>query len=154
MSNSERKYFTVEEANRMLPLVRSIVRDIVELYEDVHERRERLARVRQSPGSSGRDETSPYSEELQQIEQDIDRDIRRLKDYSDELQKLGVELKDPVIGLVDFYAKMDGRDVYLCWKLDEDEVAYWHDLDAGFGGRQPLLEGSIPGESSATNEGS
>lgn len=152
MTTTDRKYYTVDEANRTLPLVRSIVNDIVELYRDVHERRERLARVRQLPGSSSRDDESVYSEELQQMEQEIDRDIERLKEFAHELENLGVELKDPIVGLIDFYGKMDGRDVYLCWKLDEDEVAHWHELDAGFAGRQSLLEDSITGGSATSTE--
>ena len=150
MSSAERKYFTVEEANRTLPLVSAIVRDIVDLYNDVHERRERLARVRHRPGSSQSGESTPYSEELEQIERELDTDIGRLKSFTDELQRLGVELKDPVSGLIDYYSKMDGRDVSLCWKLGEEEVAYWHELDAGFSGRQSLFENSVPGD--ATNE--
>ena len=150
MSSADRKYFTVEEANRTLPLVSAIVRDIVDLYNDVHERRERLARVRHRPGSSQSDESTPYNEELEQIEREFDKDIARLKSFTDELLRLGVELKDPVSGLIDYYSKMDGRDVYLCWKLGEEEVAYWHELDAGFSGRQSLFENSVPGD--ATNE--
>ena len=111
MSTADRKYFTVEEANRTLPLVSAIVRDIVDLYNDVHERRERLARVRHRPGSSQSGESTPYSEELEQIERELDTDIGRLKSFTDELQRLGVELKDPVSGLIDYYSKMDGRDV-------------------------------------------
>lgn len=145
MNGTQRTYFTVEEANRRLPLVQRIVRDIVELYRDVHERRERLAVLRQRSGSSRRAENTPYSEEVEHMEQEIDRDIDRLNGFTRELHKLGVELKDPIAGLVDFYSKMDGRDVYLCWKLGEEEIGHWHELEAGFAGRQSLLEGSFPG---------
>ena len=148
----KKKYFTVEEANQMLPLVRAIVEDIVELFRDVHDRRERLSRVRQLPGASGRDEKSVYNEELLQIEEDLDKDITKLEGYVDELQGLGIELKDFVSGLVDFPSKMDGREVYLCWRLGEDEVGYWHELDAGFQGRHSLLEGSVPGDGSTDDE--
>ena len=148
----KKKYFTVEEANQMLPLVRDIVEDIVALFRDVHDRRERLSRVRQLPGASARDEKSVYNEELLQIEEDLDKDITKLEGYVDELQRLGIELKDFVSGLVDFPSKMDGREVYLCWRLGEDEVAFWHELDAGFQGRQSLLEGSVPGDGSADDE--
>jgi len=149
MNGKHRKYYTLEAANRTLPLVNAIVRDIVELYSDVHERRERLAKVRQRRGASRHDDRSPYTEELEHIEQELDKDIDRLRAFTDELQKLGVELKDPVSGLVDFHSRMDGREVYLCWKLGEEEIAYWHELDAGFSGRQSLLEGSVSGESDA-----
>ncbi len=145
MTFPDRKYFTVEEANRTLPLVTVIVRDIVELYRDIHERRERLARVRQLPGGVRRDKDSPYSEELEEIDAEIDKDIERLQNFCEEIQSIGVELKDPSTGLIDFYSKMDGQDVYLCWKLGEPEIMYWHDLDAGFLGRQSLLQNSSPG---------
>jgi len=55
-----------------------------------------------------------------------------------EVAELGIEVKDPERGLIDFRSKMRGREVYLCWKLDEDKVSWWHDMDAGFAGRQPL----------------
>jgi hypothetical protein len=139
-----KKYFTVAEANAMLPLVRAIVDDIVALYNEVHERRDRLAKVRRLPGHR-RDEDNPYDEEVQQIEDEIEKDGQRLNEFCDELRRLGVELKDPVIGLVDFLAQIDGRDAYLCWKLGEGEIAYWHELNAGFSGRQSLLEGSGTG---------
>ncbi len=138
-----KKFFNVEEANRHLPLVRAIVEDIVKLFRDVHERRERLNRVRQVHGKSARDETSLYGEELEQIERDLDMDIARLDGYVAELHELGALLKDPVAGLVDFPTFIDGREAYLCWKLGEEEIAYWHTLDGGFQGRQSLLERSV-----------
>jgi hypothetical protein len=146
-----KKYFTVAEANAMLPLVRAIVDDIVSLYADIHERRDRLAKVRLLPGHR-RDEDNPYDEEVQQIEDEIEKDIHRLNEYCDELRRLGVELKDSVVGLVDFLTQIDGRDAYLCWKRGEGEIAYWHALDTGFGGRQSLLEGSVTGEKPSEGE--
>ena len=142
----EKKYFTVEEANQRLPLVRAIVEDIVHLYRDVHERRQRLIRVRQLPGGTDRDERSVYGEELRQIEQEIDKDISRLQDFVDELKDIGGVLKDPAIGLVDFRTLMDGREAYLCWQLGENEISYWHELDAGYQGRQPIFDTLLSGE--------
>ena len=129
-----KKVFDVEEANRHLPLVRAIVEDIVKLFRDVHDRRERLNRVRQVHGKSARDENSLYGEELEQVERDLEKDITRLDGYVEELHELGAVLKDPVTGLVDFRTQIDGREAYLCWKLGEEEIAYWHKLDARFPG--------------------
>lgn len=151
-AKKKKKYFTVEQANRMLPLVRAIIEDIVRLFHDVHERRERLAKVRQLPGASKRNEESVYGQELQHIEEELDKEIERLQEYVDELHGLGVELKDYVSGLVDFPSLMDGREVYLCWRLGEDDVAHWHELDAGFQGRQSLLEESVSGEEPSGDE--
>jgi hypothetical protein len=143
-ASENKRYFTVEEANARLPLVRAIVQDIVALYEEVHERRERLARIRQIRGGQQEDD-SPYSDELRHSEVELDKDIARLEAYAGELRELGAELKDPVIGLVDFLTRIDGRDAYLCWKLGEEDIQHWHDLDSGFRGRQSLLEGALSG---------
>jgi len=132
-----KKFFTVQQANQTLPLVRVIVQDIVDLFREVQERRERVDRIKEARGSR-RQEENVYSEELEQIEEEIEKDIERLKAFVDELQAIGVEFKDPMIGLVDFPTRMDGREAYLCWKLGEGEIGHWHELDGGYKGRRPL----------------
>lgn len=143
---ANKKYFTPEEANQALPLVRAIVTDIVRQFRDVQERKERLERIRR-PKNASREGTDLYSEEVSQIEDELEKDAATLQGYIDELGKLGVQLKDFVRGLVDFPSIMDGREVYLCWLLGEEEVTHWHELDAGFQGRQSLLAGSVESES-------
>src|SRR6476620_10187027 len=137
------RLFTIEQANATLPLVRAITSDLAALAKDVVERRHRLALL-----TSGRDlkPGDPYSDELAQMESELERDAIRLQGYVDELRELGVEPKGAVEGLVDFPCLMDGKLVLLCWRLGEPEVLYWHDLDSGFGGRQPLTAGSISGD--------
>lgn len=130
-----KKYFTAAEANAALPLVRAIVRDIAELARDLRDRHERLTRVR--PGQRGA-LSEAAQEEVHLAEVEIERDRERLQEYERELKELGVELKDYFTGLVDFPCRMDNREVYLCWRLGEPEVAYWHELEAGFAGRQHL----------------
>ena len=135
------RLFTAQEANATLPLVRAIVQDITQLAGELVGRRERLslllARNRHQPQDL-------YGEELAQIEEVLERDSRQLREYAEELQALGVELKSALEGLVDFPAMREGRRVCLCWKLGEAEVAHWHELDAGFQGRQPLSGGGPP----------
>ena len=123
------RLFTIEQANAMLPLVRAITSDLAALAKDVVERRHRLALL-----TSGRDlkPGDPYSDELAQMESELERDASRLQEYVDELRELGVEPKGAVEGLVDFPCRLEGRVVLLCWKLGEPEVLYWHDLDSGF----------------------
>jgi hypothetical protein len=135
------RLFTIEQANAMLPLVRAITTDLAGLAKDVVERRHRLALL-----TSGRDlkRGDPYSDELAQMEADLERDASRLQGYVDELRELGVEPKGAVEGLVDFPCRFDGRVVFLCWRLGEPEVLFWHDVDSGFAGRQPLTAGSVP----------
>jgi hypothetical protein len=139
-----RRTFTVDQANAALPLVRAIVGDLVALAREVVERRERLAVI---GGGRGHQEPSDaYGEELAQVEAELDRDTERLQEYVGELLELGVEPKSATEGLVDFPALIDGRPAYLCWRLGEPEVLFWHELDAGFRGRQPLTAGSLSQE--------
>ena len=135
--------FTPEEANLRLPLVQVIVRDIVELYQNLHDRRERISEIKRLPGASARDEDSVYSEELLQAELDIENDTEQLEAYINELRELGVELEDPALGVVNFPALRDGKEVYLCWKSGEEDVSFWHTLDEGFSDRQLLFEESL-----------
>jgi hypothetical protein len=81
---------------------------------------------------------------LAQMETDLERDSEKLRGFVSELAALGVELKDSTIGLIDFPGLIDGREVCLCWKLGEAEVAFWHEVDAGFSGRQSLLANAAP----------
>lgn len=140
-----KRLFTVEEANQRLPLVKAIVHDIVELFRDVQQRRERLVRVKQSR-ADGTSSSRFHSEETEQAEAELAQDEEKLAGFVRELHDLGVEFKDPVLGLVDFPSRMDDRIVHLCWKLDEPEVQFWHELDAGFAGRQLLLAESVSGD--------
>lgn len=128
------KLFTVEEANRMLPLVRAIAEDLAVLSENVMDRRHRLNHL---TAGRQRDDGDVYGDELAEIEKDLQRDTLRLQGYVEELRQLGVEPKG-LDGLVDFPTLMDGRVVYLCWKLGEPEILHWHEVDAGFQGRQAL----------------
>ena len=134
-SKAGKKYFTVAQANTTLPLVRAIVRDIADLARELRERHERLNRLRPRE-RNGRSEA--HQEELLQAEAEFERGQERMQEFEKELKDLGVELKDYFTGLVDFPCWMNGREVYLCWRMGEPEVAHWHEIDAGFAGRQKL----------------
>ncbi len=140
----EKRFFSVAEANQRLPLVRAIVDDIVTLFADVQERRERLTTLVQRDATGTKRQASPYTEELEQMDAEIRADIERLNGFAHELAELGVELKDPNIGLCDFPTLVDDREACLCWKLGEPSVDFWHDLKSGFSGRQSVAELSAP----------
>jgi hypothetical protein len=131
-----KKYFTVAQANSALPLVRAIVRDVAVLANELRERHERLNRLRPRE-RSGR--TEAHQEELIQAEAEFERGQQRMQEYELELKQLGIELKDYFTGLIDFPCWMNGHEVFLCWRLDEPEVGFWHEIDAGFAGRQKLM---------------
>lgn len=103
--------FTPESANRALSYVRAVVDDLVDAV------------------ARGRNSRDPRAKE--QAKEDFERIIR-------ELEAVGVEVKDPSVGLIDFPGEVDGRRVLLCWKQGEERVAWWHDLNAGIAGRRPL----------------
>jgi hypothetical protein len=132
----EKKFFTVQEANATLPLVRAIVGDIAALAQALRERHERLQRIRGRPDGHL---SEAHREEIEQAEAEFERGREMMQEFERELRQVGVELKDHFMGLVDFPSLMDGRVVYLCWRLGEPEVAHWHELDAGFAGRRKLL---------------
>ncbi len=130
-----KRLFTVEQANAVLPLARAIVRDLAQLSQEVIERRERLGHLAAGrPGAIN----DVYRQEVAQIEQELEKDTVRLKEYIEELRELGVEPKNGPEGLIDFPAVIEGRLVFLCWKLGEAQVQHWHELDAGFAGRRKL----------------
>ena len=119
----------------MLPLVRAITSDLVHLFHAVMDRRQRLKRL-----VAGRDleSSDPYTDELVQIQEELDKDVQKLEGYMEELQELGVEVKSPAEGLIDFASVLDGQPVLLCWQLGEAEVMHWHTPEGGFADRQPL----------------
>ena len=125
------RLFTLEEANALLPELRELLAELRRAVEEhdavAPEARTARAKIRGN-GRGIREE--PLARQEATHEQ-----IRRL---SGRIQELGIELKDPRTGLVDFPSLREGRTVYLCWKLDEPAVAYWHPVDTGFAGRRPL----------------
>ena len=125
-----RKLFTVEQANRAVPLVRRVVGDIVEEYRALMDWETKYQESQaQGPGEVDLADAS---------RRERDRSVDRLGELTDELSEIGVELKDWEQGLVDFACAYEGRVVYLCWKLGEERVAHWHEIHAGFAGRRPI----------------
>ena len=122
-----RKLYTPNEANRTLPLVRAITKDIRDIALRMRATWDRIQHL-----GSGR------QSEREKLEDAFEDDRQALLQMNNELEQLGVELKDPVTGLVDFRAQRGADEVYLCWRLGEDQIDHWHQLEAGFTGRQPL----------------
>ena len=124
--------FTVEQATATLPLVRKIVEDIVQQHRRWREAILELDLV----ASTARDDDPPDRAAV--LKRKVQTLARELDSYQRELDDLGILLTDRRLGLIDFPSEMNGRRVLLCWRLGEPEVQYWHEVDAGFAGRQPL----------------
>lgn len=129
------KHFTAEQANAMLPLVRAIVQDITVLAHELKARHDRITRLK---GGERLRLSEAHEEELLLEQKEFERGQERMREYEKELHQLGVHLKDYFTGLLDFPCWMDGREVFLCWRLGEPSVAHWHELEAGFAGRKKL----------------
>ncbi len=127
------KPYTPELANRSLPLVRRIVEDIVVQFARWQ------ARVREFELVTASNSVSDPSPRAAELEREVAGLAAELEHFHAELSALGVVFKDYTLGLVDFPAEQDGRPVYLCWRLGEPTVEYWHEVDAGFAGRQRLI---------------
>lgn len=123
--------YTVDRANRTLPLVRRIVEDIVREHERWQAAVARLDLLVTTSADTVDLRIVALEREVQTIARDIDT-------FQGELEALDIQLRDRRIGLVDFPTELDGRRVLLCWRLGEDSVQYWHDEDVGYAGRQPL----------------
>lgn len=124
------KLFTVDEANSLLPSVRPIVRSIQRAHRRLmtFEDSARQAASGAEEGGGGFVGGPRYAALL------VD-----LSTHAAQLETLGIQLKDYHQGLIDFPSMREGRVVLLCWKADEgDQVEWWHDVEAGFAGRQPL----------------
>src|SRR5690242_17000611 len=124
------KLFTIQEANTLLPSVRTIVEQIQQAHRNVSRYADeaKLAAEAADKGGGGVSSGVAYAKALTELTGSLA-----------ELEALGVQLKDFERGLVDFPSLRDGRVVLLCWQMGEgDELEWWHDVDAGFAGRTPL----------------
>ena len=127
-----RTRFTVDDANRTLPLVRRIVSDAV---RDYWRWQEKVREYEEVAANRLVDQPNENADRLEREATDLAREI---DGYVAEIRELGVEMKGFDTGLVDFPGEVDGKPVMLCWQLGEESVQYWHEEDAGFAGRQPL----------------
>lgn len=127
-----RTSFTVEDANRTLPLVRRIVGDAVRDYWRWQEK------VREFEAAALSRTLDQPNEDADRLEREALELAREIEGYVAEIKQIGVQMKGLDSGLVDFPGELDGRPVLLCWQLGEDSVRYWHHQETGFAGRQLL----------------
>jgi hypothetical protein len=127
------RIYTVREAEATLPLVKGIVADI----QATHRRwTELVARYELLTGQVRADDGEPA--ELVALRDTAAREAERINACLVELEQLGGVFKGFDHGLVDFYALKDDRLVFLCWQPGEEQITHWHEVDAGFAGRQPI----------------
>jgi hypothetical protein len=126
--------FTLDEARSHLDTLREVLPRIIEASTEAEPLREQLMAVQRSAAGNGHvldTDIATKRQRLEQLAEAINKDIAVLNEK-------GIEVKDFNRGLVDFPSEREGRVVYLCWMYGEDDIAFWHELDTGFPGRQPL----------------
>ena len=127
------KLFTLDEALRLLPVVRQLLSEVQKAKEEVVVHSAQLEELMQRTGGNGH-----LAGQVEQARNDVQVSMAELQRLINELEEIGVELKGIDEGLVDFRSMREGRIVYLCWRQGEETISFWHELDTGFTGRQPL----------------
>ncbi len=129
------KLFTVDEANRLLPTLEPLVRRLAELRQMLRDRQQILEEFRAAVGQSGGGMPGGrFAEariEAERLTEELAEGIRHVEEW-------GCVVKDLDQGLVDFFSRRAGETVFLCWRLGETSIQYWHGLKEGFAGRKPL----------------
>ena len=129
------RLFTLDEAEALLPELIPILEAIRDAQQEVGEAQAEIERLTAPIGGNGH---GVKADRIAQARQRVQRASATLRQRALELDQRGVELKDPATGLIDFRSRRQGRVVYLCWRLGEPRIDWWHELEAGFAGRQPL----------------
>jgi hypothetical protein len=121
------RHFTLAEANAALPMVKPLLQKLRDARDLLTDADAHSVLAEAAPGNGGGEAGRQVGEAF--------LEVRRLLAV---LEEAGIVIRDIDRGLIDFPAIRDAREIYLCWELGEDEIAYWHELDAGYRGRQPL----------------
>lgn len=122
------RYFTLQEANAALDVIRPLMDDIQSIRQRVLESRPELwPAIERSAGNGGNARLSQ-----------LVHDFERLDKLVHRILATGAEIKDLGTGLLDFRAVRGDHAVYLCWKYGEETIRFWHEIEAGFAGRQPI----------------
>ena len=127
MKNRYTKHYTREEATALVPRLRQWLEQVNELREELGRCDKRLGGLRAGGEDLGGNLVGKWI-----------KIIAEIKSVVDEFQRREIVIKDIERGLVDFPAIIGGREVFLCWEKDEDHVEFWHELDAGYAGRERL----------------
>ncbi len=130
------KYFTREEAEALLPRIEPLLLQIQSVRRELVAREQRAAEMQSKVMGNGH----VHGNELAELRREIAALAQAITDRIADINALGVLVKDLDTGLIDFLALRQGEEVYLCWRLGEEGIGWWHEIEAGFLGRQPIEE--------------
>ena len=122
-----RNHYTLEQARALLPEVRQWLNQLAQLRPRLAQYDERLAEILTAGNDAGGDLVNHWVRTLSEV-----------KSLLSNFQKREIQVKDLDRGLIDFPALVGGKEVFLCWEQDEEDIEFWHDLDTGYAGRERL----------------
>ena len=131
------RYFTLDEANRMVARLRPVVEQMVEHRRRLQAAQALRAELAERAGSNGGDLTPA---DFADVEQELELEATALAVCVEQIQSEGAQVKDLERGLLDFPSVREGEEILLCWELGEDSIGYYHGTDEGFAGRKPLAD--------------
>lgn len=131
------RVFTISEVNALIPALSTLVGDQLREQADIEHGLAELTRL-SGAGRPSLDVTEHDSISMARLKHELKKRISRYEAGWEHIQSLGAVVKDPQIGLVDFYGRVGGKLVWLCWRYGEDKLGYYHELDVGYPGRRPL----------------
>ena len=129
------RYYTHEEAEAALPWVRDAIDSMRVATLELLDARTKLSALLEAIRSNG---GSTHDQEVHDLRSRVEKSTEALRLPLEEFENRGIIIRDLQRGLIDFPALRDGREVYLCWLYGEERIEYWHELDTGFAGREPL----------------
>ena len=127
-------YFTREEAEALLPAIIPVLEQIRDEHRAMQQAEIELGELQAQSINNGHH----LHDRMTHVQRRLQQHIERQQALLSELSSFGCVLKDPEMGLIDFLSQREGREIYLCWRLGEERILYWHYLDTGFMGRRPL----------------
>lgn len=130
------RYFTVLEAERLLPQVEAVLKDAIVQRDSAQGAQDELDEIKSKIRIAGGSRVNPGHVLTLRVRRDASSIA--LKGALEFIERLGAVVKDLDMGLIDFPTRYDGREVCLCWKMGETGITHWHGTDEGFGGRKPI----------------
>ena len=132
----KKKNFSLDEAQRLLPVMESLLRTSMESKRRIEEIEEEFKKINHSVFLRGGMHLNIVT--LSRLRAESDKAIQRVKDAMAEIESIGALVKDLDIGLIDFPCVVDGNTVLLCWKMGEQRITHWHGTNEGFSARKPI----------------
>jgi hypothetical protein len=140
---SDKRYFTIAEANALVPALEVRFGKVMQLRAQLRAAYEALEKAGEPPTAETL-ERRDGSDDLRKLRGRFRALLEALTEELAAVEGMGVAVKDLDLGLCDFLGHRDGREVWLCWQYGEKQVGFWHEMDAGFSARRPLVERQAP----------